>query len=53
MVGPHVGVFRDRGLFSSCSWEGAGGSSSLLLPHGSRALRLLHREDRPPGLAGQ
>lgn len=38
---------------SSCSWEGAGGGRSLVLPHGSRALRPLHREDRPSGLAGQ
>lgn len=52
-VPPLVGVFPDPGVFSAYSWEGAGGGCSLLLPHGPRALRLLHREDRLLGLAGQ
>lgn len=54
MMGPHTGVLRDWVLFSSsCSWEGACGGSSLLLPHGPCALWPLHREDRSSGLAGQ
>lgn len=38
---------------SSCSGQGAGGGRPLLLPHGSGALRTLHRERRPSGFAGQ
>lgn len=52
-AGPHRARFLTGFLFSSCSWERAGGGVSLLLPHGSRALWPLHDEDRPPGLAGQ
>lgn len=47
------GCVHNWGLSSSCSWEGSGGSSSLLLPHGSCALRLLHSEDGPSGPARQ
>lgn len=54
MVGPHTAMFRNWALLSSsCSWEGAGGGSPLLLPRGSRALRPLHCEDRSSGLAWQ